>query len=343
VRWRRRALTFSVLGLASLLSFALAPLLLPLAAAFDLLRSKPALPTVRFGLMVLVYLGLEIWGLLSALGLALASSRRSAEENLTANFHLQWRWVGLLFAALRSLFRLRVTVEGGELAREGPFLLLVRHASVGDTLLPTTFVSAPHGIRLRFVLKHELLYDPCLDVVGQRIPNLFVRRSGRKRESEKIRALARDLGPRDAVLVYPEGTRFSAEKRERRIARLEESKDAFAADRARALSHVLPPRMGGFLAVLETSAPLDVVILTHHGLDGVRRLSDLWDGSLLDALLVLSFRRFPADTIPASNAERQEWLHARWKEVDEWVRERARTEASLPSAPGSSSHPTSSP
>ena len=31
-------------------------------------------------------------------------------------------------------------------------------------------------IRLRYVLKHELRWDPCLDIVGWRLPNAFVRR-----------------------------------------------------------------------------------------------------------------------------------------------------------------------
>ena len=274
--------------------------------------------------MWLVYLALEVWGLVSAFGLHLRSARRPWDERVLANSALQWRWVGALFGSLESLFRLRVEVEGADLASRGPYLLLVRHVSVGDTLLPSRFVSTPYSMRLRFVLKHQLLYDPCLDVVGQRIPNVFVKRGGPEASSEiaKIRGLAQNLGPRDAVLLYPEGTRFSPAGRQKLIEKYRASGDLSAEQRTSSLTHVMPPRMGGFLAVLEAAAPLDVVILSHHGLDQVRRISDLWNGTLLDAELSLSFRRFEASTIPSSRAEREAWLHARWSEVDEWVRER---------------------
>ena len=40
------------------------------------------------------------------------------------------------------------------------------------------FYAIPHQVRLRYVLKRELLLDPCLDIVGNRLPNCFVARSG---------------------------------------------------------------------------------------------------------------------------------------------------------------------
>ena len=40
----------------------------------------------------------------------------------------------------------------------------------------TTYVSRRYHLRLRYVLKRELLWDPCLDIVGQRVPNIFVDR-----------------------------------------------------------------------------------------------------------------------------------------------------------------------
>ena len=46
-------------------------------------------------------------------------------------------------------------------------------------LLAAALLSRPHGVRLRYVLKRELLWDPCLDIVGHRLPNAFVRRGSR--------------------------------------------------------------------------------------------------------------------------------------------------------------------
>ena len=74
-------------------------------------------------------------------------------------------------------------------------LLFPRHVSVADTLLPAVFVSSRNGILLRHVLKRELLWDPCLDIVGNRLPNCFVRRDSRDsaREIRAVAALAHDV------------------------------------------------------------------------------------------------------------------------------------------------------
>ena len=55
---------------------------------------------------------------------------------------------------------------------------------MGDTVLPVVFFALPTGVRLRYVLKRELLFDPCLDIVGQRLPNYFARRGAGATEQE---------------------------------------------------------------------------------------------------------------------------------------------------------------
>jgi 1-acyl-sn-glycerol-3-phosphate acyltransferase len=119
----------------------------------------------------------------------------------------------------------------------------MRHVSTADTLLPVLLFSRRHGVRLRYVMKRELLWDPCLDVVGQRVPSAFVRRdSGQpEREVALVVELGRGLGPRSGVLVYPEGTRFTAEKRLRALERIAASNQSYLLERAGALEQVLPP------------------------------------------------------------------------------------------------------
>ena len=58
----------------------------------------------------------------------------------------------------------------------GPVIVMIRHASILDNLLPSVFVAWPHKVRLRYLLKRELLSDPGLDIGGKRLPNYFVRR-----------------------------------------------------------------------------------------------------------------------------------------------------------------------
>ena len=51
------------------------------------------------------------------------------------------------------------------------------------------------------------------------MPNYFLdrRSTDAAAEVEQVRALGRELGEGDGVLIYPEGTRFTPEKRERAI------------------------------------------------------------------------------------------------------------------------------
>lgn len=131
---------------------------------------------------------------------------------------------------MRALFGIRIEVMGGGEAVPGPVIVLVRHASIVDNLLSANLIARPHRIRLRYVLKRELLADPCLDVAGRRLPNYFVRRgTGEARELERVRALANGLGSDEGVLICPEGTRFTPERRARAIGRIAERDPQLAA------------------------------------------------------------------------------------------------------------------
>jgi 1-acyl-sn-glycerol-3-phosphate acyltransferase len=113
------------------------------------------------------------------------------------------------------------TVEGSgvELGIPGPVLVLVRHTSTADTVLTAGVLANPNRLNLRYVLKNELLWDPCLDVVGRRLPNAFLTRSSAQRSGDldQLRRLAQDLSEDEGVLLYPEGTRYSAAKAARAI------------------------------------------------------------------------------------------------------------------------------
>lgn len=167
-----------------------------------------------------------------------------------------WRfqqvWAGWMFAAVQRLMGLRVEVSGDDVLGDGPVIVLVRHASIVDNLLPSVLVARAHRVHLRYVLKRELLSDPCLDVAGRRLPNYFVRRdTGEEVERDNVRRLAGGLAPQDGVLLYPEGTRFTSERRERAIERIA-VRDPQRARRVQQIEHLLPPKVGGFLAAART-------------------------------------------------------------------------------------------
>jgi len=323
-RWGRRALTIPLYLVLGSLSFALLPLTLAVACAVDLLRGGRAFIAVRCVLALTLYLVAEAIGIAASGVLWVADALwpgASVDRTETWNLLLQRCWARVLFYGALRIFGMRVEVSGAAVAARGPLFLFCRHASVIDALLPAVFVSDPQTLRLGHVMKRELLWDPCLDIVGQRTRNAFVRRGSGEREKELdlLRALARDMGERDGVLLFPEGTRYSPAKRVRSLDALAASGQTERLERAQRLRNVLPPRRGGAAVLLETRPEVDVVFLAHAGFEGVGSLNDIWNGRLVGRTVRLCFWRQPSAEIPPSADARVAWLDAQWQRLDDWV------------------------
>jgi 1-acyl-sn-glycerol-3-phosphate acyltransferase len=316
-RWRRRLLSISAFGLLTALALALLPIVLPLALIRDLVvRSR--LAWVRCFLLLSWYVLCESWGMLAALGLWLAYPLLGRERFGRAVVVLQRCWAGALTRGILVLFSMRIEVEGAQCVERGPLILLVRHASVADTLLPMWIVAGPNRYAPRYVLKQELRWDPCLDIVGHWMPNAFVRRGDGNSEVERIAQLGERLGPEGLVVLFPEGTRFSPRGLERRLAELRERDDVLL-EVGQSLRRCLPPRSGGALGLLERARGVDVAILAHVGLDSLRTMADIFDGALIDRRIRVGLWRVPAAEIPYDIAGRREWLFSQWVAIDKWI------------------------
>jgi len=235
-------------------------------------------------------------------------------------FPLQTWWAHPLFAAVLFVMGMELTVEGEETITPGPILVFMRHASIADVALPNVIITRRHKIRLKYVLKRELLLDPAIDIAGNRIPNYFVRRGSADATGEiaRVGALTDDLAENEGVIIYPEGTRFTATKRARILERLRETKPDLA-ERAEHLHHTLPPRFGGPSALLDTHTPADVVFLAHVGFDGMAEVRDLLGGGLVGASIEVGFWRVPYHHVPREPDERLRWLFDQWERVDAWI------------------------
>jgi len=323
-RWGRRAVTvplYLTLGVASL---ALLPATVLAALAVDAVRRTGHLVTLRCALGLTFYVTCEAVGIVASAALWVVTSLwpgTGVDRVVTWNLLLQRVWARALFTGATRLFGMRTAVTGREVLRGGPLFLFSRHASTLDTLLPAVFATDPYTLRLGHVMKRELLWDPCLDIVGQRTRNAFVRRGSGARDKEiaLLRQLAAALGERDGVLLFPEGTRFSPAKRERALAHLAETRQSARLAWAQRLQHVLPPRRGGALALLETRPGVDVAFLAHAGFEGTADLNDIWKGTLIGRTIRLCFWRVPHAEIPPSAEGRAAWLDAQWERVDAWV------------------------
>ena len=328
VRWTRRAVTIPLYLALLAVYLCVAPVALPAFALYDVAR-KSRFAATRTVAFFGWYLVCEVAGLLAA-GVFWFAYRCLPWVDLERfrrwNFDLQCLWARALGGGAFRLYGMRVELEAPADLGGKPLLLLIRHASTADTILAAMLVASRYDIVLRYVLKRELLWDPCLDVVGNRLINVFVRRGGEDTAAEvaAVAALADGVKAGDGVLIYPEGTRFSTKKREQILAKLAQRNDEAALSRATALSRVLPPRLGGTMALLERAAAWDIAVCAHAGLEGSASFDELWNGALVGRVVHVRVSVFSGDALPATRDGKVDWLFERWREVDAFVASHAR-------------------
>ena len=276
--WRRvRGITVEVI--AFVLVTLLSPVLLIGAVALDValwLRRRKPWMAVRLLAMVWWFLVGELYGLLGLLWIWALSGGRDGPRRRDRVYRLKRSWLGSHLAGIRALFSLRFEVEGLELAGPGPVLVLIRHASIIDNALPDVILGRAHGLGFRFVIKRELQMLPTIDIGGRWVPTLFVRRASgdTAAELERMLTLTVNMSSHDGLLIYPEGTRWTPDKLARAKEIIAERHPEVAPLAAR-LRYVLPPRLGGTIALLESARDADVVIFGHVGLDGFEYVSDI--------------------------------------------------------------------
>ncbi len=321
----RRARGVAAVAVSLVLVTLLSPLLLLGAAVVDVtiwIRRRKPWMAVRLLAMLWWFLVGEMYGLLGLLTIWIRSRGRDSARRRERVYLLKRRWLRSHLAGIRTLFGLRFEIDGLELAGRGPVIVMIRHASIIDNTLPDAILGHAHGLGFRFIIKRELQMLPTIDVGGRWVPTLFVRRGSGDTEAEleRMRALTVNLSANDGLLIYPEGTRSTPKK----LARAKEiiaERQPEIAPLAERLQHLLPPRLGGTLLLLESAREADVVIFGHVGLDGFEYVSDIWSGGLIGTTVHLKFWRFPAAEVPSEREELIAWLYERWQELDDWVGE----------------------
>lgn len=324
-------MTIPVLFLLWAVVLATAPATVLLAFAFDAARRARGAPTVRLVAFAVAFSTYEVVGVLVAFALWLSRPwhRDRWQER---NHRLQQWWTAGLVRAAGPVLGLRLVVEevppdgnaatAGVVALDapGPVVVVSRHVSLVDSLLPAHLLGVQHGRRLRYVLARGLRLDPCLDIVGHRLPNHFVERGGDDphREIAALEALATGMGPGDAAVIFPEGGLYSSARRERAIRRLAE-KASPRLPVARALRHLLAPRAAGTLALLRAAPDADVVVLAHHGFEPLASVGSLWRNAPLSGPVRLRAVRHARRGLPADDEGLAGWLDDQWRAMDEWL------------------------
>ena len=232
-----------------------------------------------------------------ALGRALASGRR---------------WLGFQVDVVDSS-------DTTALSGDEPVLVLARHGGPGDSFALVHLLLTRYHRGVRIVLKDILQLDPLVDLLLNRLGSYFLRSRTSAGEDMTLRLaeMARDLGPWDALLLFPEGANWTPRRRQRAIGRLRRDHKSDAARAATLMTNVLPPRPGGVFACLDVRPELKVAVVAHAGLDRLIRTRHVWER--LPLRTPMTVRAWPTAPVPEGDENRLAWLTLEWAVVDEWI------------------------
>jgi len=315
----------------------LSPLLAVLALLFGLagLSRAGRMRNLRLLSFAVVWLTAEIVALFILLGLWIISGfggRLRTEPHQSRHYAVIRRFLDTLYQGAERTYGLRVEVEEPELTAgervarlARPIIVMSRHAGPGDSFLLVHQLLSVYGRRPRVVMKAALQFDPSLDVVGNRLPNVFVhhRQTGESIFTEQIERLARGLDPAGALVIFPEGANWTPARWRRGIRRLEHAGRGDLAARARDMPNLLPPRAGGTLAAVTACPEADVIFVAHVGLDTILSVGDVWRRFPVGQVIRAKWWRVPFDQVPraAGHEAQVRWLYDWWERIDGWITE----------------------
>ena len=321
----RRPLTITTWIVISVVVLVGSPLLLVLGlVASAVRRRREPLLWARF---LIAYCARELAVLVACGALWLWSG--FGVRMRTARFQqLHYRLLGWFLHSLsaRALDLLGVGVAPGRspeaeeaLCQDQPLLFFSRHAGPGDTLLIVDRLLTEYNRLPRVVFKDALTLDPCLDLIGYRLPNAVLDTSEREESERRIEEVTSGLPPRGVLMLFPEGGNYSPRRRRRALRKLWQKRRRREAQAAERMENVMPPHPTGALAALRSRPEADVVFAAHTGLGLAATAAELWrklpTGRTLKSRMWLA----PASERPRDPDEQVKWLYGWWKRLDEWI------------------------
>ncbi|RSZ65560.1 1-acyl-sn-glycerol-3-phosphate acyltransferase [Corynebacterium hylobatis] len=331
-RWIRRLTVAPAVAIAAVLLVWTLPLLLLLVGLTARLPRVGRLPRALWLLVfVLVWEAVALvvlFGTWIASGFGWATHTRPI-RNL--HYRLIGRFLEVLFRQVRWALRLKIHVTDSNpiAAADGvPLIVASRHAGPGDSFILVHLLLNQFHRNPRIVMKDMLQWDPVLDVIAHRLPTVvltptpfqsgLVHAHGTK-PAERIAVMAEDMGKGDALLVFPEGGKFTPGRKESRIRQLIEDDYGELAQRASRMRHVLAPRPGGIFAAVSASPETGVLFVAHTGLDQLLTVKQLWRALSEENTIVLKTWYVHPSEIPGPLPQRMDWLFDWWEQIDGWI------------------------
>jgi 1-acyl-sn-glycerol-3-phosphate acyltransferase len=333
----RRPVSITLWLSLSVVVLVLSPVLVGVAEAVALvtrdrrlaLMTRIVLAYFARELATLVACGL-IW-LLAGGGLQMGSRRIQA---------LHWRLLRWFVGGIAASVRKRLDIEIAEepdsepaaaaLRGDGAVFVLSRHAGPADTILLIDRLLTHFGRRPSVVFKETIVLDPSIDLIAHRLPHAVLDVDDPAACETRIARTAAALGPRGALLMFPEGGNFTPERRRRALRSLRRRGHTRAARAGERMEHVLPPRPSGTVVALRANRGADVVFAAHTGLGLAAYPLEIWRNLPVGRTLRTRMWFVPRGEVPIGEEEVAEWLNAWWARLDEWIG--ARGEETSPAA-----------
>ena len=324
-QWQRRIRTIPIMLGATGAAIIFSPFIVLVAAISDIARRRPRIPTVRTFLFMLHYgLNDSVEILCSPLLWVVAGcgTRLHSEASIKRHQRLQTWSLRLLVRRAEQLLGLRISVDDSSRTAllPAPAIVVCRHVSVFDASLPSALYLGT-GVDVRGVIMAELLADPGFDLLYGRLGSLFIPRDNGPDARAQVAHFGRTMHGSSVAVIFPEGRLFRPDVAQRSLVSIAKT-DAARAGRLQNLRHVLPPRPGGFAELLDACPGVDVVVISHTGLESYGALHDLARDVPLNEPINVVAHRYRREQIPADPSDATSWLDDRWLEMDEWIHAR---------------------
>ncbi len=321
-KWKRRAVSIPTMLALTVVGIVGGPIIVAVAAVYDVVRLRRRLPTVRVYLFLLQYAINDSVEIVVApiLWLRAGCGRRLDQPASRRRHERVQRWsIDVMARRSEQLLGLRIQLDDavGAALEPAPAIVLCRHVNLIDTALPSLLYHRL-GYSVRGVIMAEMLADPGFDLLYGRLGSEFIPRDNGPQARQAIARLAAGLDGSTVAVIFPEGRLFRPELLQAIVERLRE-KDRSRTARLVGLRRVLPARPGGVLELLAACPDTDVVVIAHVGLDRFASFTDLARGVPLREPMQVTAWRIPRSDVPDDAVIQVAWLDRIWCDVDEWI------------------------
>jgi len=161
--------------------------------------------------------------------------------------------------------------------------------------------------------------DPSIDLIAHRLPHAVLDVNDPPEAEARIARTAAALGPRGALLLFPEGGNFTPERRRQALRSLRRKGKRAAASAGARMQHLLPPRPSGTCIALRANPDADVVFAAHTGLGLAAYPLEIWRDLPVGRTLRTRMWFVPRAEIPDGEDEIATWLNEWWTRIDDWI------------------------